>query len=332
MDDLSTNQYLGYQQALTKTAYFQHKDPGYIKISGEDQQAFLQRQTSNNIDRLSPQSCLVTVLTSPNGRILDVLTVLAGEKMLGILTLPGQGEKTFEFLRSRIFFMDKVTLEDASSRVTQIDLLGPESTQVIQLWGVEHVDDRDRLHKIKVNETPVQVLQQRNFGYRILAPIESTGEIISELQSMGVPALNFESYQLLRIEAGVPTAGHELTEEYTPLETGYHWAVSADKGCYTGQEVLARQVNYDKITRQMVGLSLSTIADIGDTLYPLDKDQPIGKITSAAVSPRFGPIALAIVKRDYNQPGGKLRVGADASGMHASIAQIPFQEHNPPAK
>ncbi len=331
MDNITTSQFPDYQQALTKTAFFQHQTPGYLRISGADQRAFLQRQTSNNIDLLSPEKSLVTVLTSPAGRILDVLTVIEDGEILGVITLPGQGEKTFQFLQSRIFFMDKVTLEDASSSFMQIDLLGPGASEVIQIWGMEHSTEDEELHRIKINEKPIQVLRLRGFGYRLLIPTESTQDILSELKNNGIQSLDFENYEILRIEAGIPAARHELTDEYTPLETGFQWAVSDDKGCYTGQEVLARQVNYDKITRQLVGLLMSADANSEDTLYPLDKGQPVGKITSIAVSPRFGPIALAIVKRPHIQPGGELRVGEQEFGIIASISEIPFQEHDLPA-
>jgi folate-binding protein YgfZ len=315
---------------LTITAFFQHQTPGYLRISGGDQRAFLQRQTTNNIDLLSPERSLVTVLTSPAGRILDVLTVIDEGETLGVITLPGQGEKTFDFLRSRIFFMDKVILEDASPSFMQIDLLGPGASEIIQLLGVEQTIKGDEIRTIKITGIPILVLLLRGLGYRLLIPTEDTQGILSELKIKGVQALDFINYEILRIEAGIPAARHELTDEYTPLETGFQWAVSDDKGCYTGQEVLARQVNYDKITRQLVGLLMSEDANLGDTLYPLDKGQPVGKITSIAISPRFGSIALAIVKRSHIQPGDELRVGDQEPSILASISEIPFQEDNLP--
>lgn len=316
------------QHALTKTAFFRHLTPGYLKISGDDRRAFLQRQTTNNIDLISPERSLVTVLTSPEGRILDVLTVFDQDQTLGVITLPGQGENTFDFLQSRIFFMDKVTLEDASTSFIQINLLGPGASEIIQHWGVDHVPEGDEIRTINISGIQILVLSQTGLGYRLLIPAEGTQDILSELKIKEVQDLDFEDYETLRIEAGIPAASHELTDEYTPLETGFQWAVSDDKGCYTGQEVLARQVNFDKITRQLVGLFMSEEANVGDTLYPPDKGQPVGKITSIADSPRFGLIALAIVKRPFTQPGDKLRVGDQEPSILASITEIPFQEDN----
>lgn len=326
MDNKTTSPVLGYELALTKAALFQHLTPGYLSISGDDRQAFLQRQSTNNINLLSPERSLVTVLTSPAGRILDVLTVIDEGETLGVVTLPGQGEKTFDFLQSRIFFMDKVTLEDASTSFIQIDLLGPGASKLIQLWTVDHLHEGDEIRTINISGIQIRVLSRTGLGYRLLIPAEGIQDIHSELNIQGVQALDFENYEILRIEAGIPAASHELTDEYTPLETGFQWAVSDDKGCYTGQEVLARQVNYDKITRQLVGLFISEDAVLGDSLYSPDKRQPIGKITSIAISPRFGRIALAIVKRSYIHPGDKLRLGDQESSSLATISEIPFQE------
>ena len=330
MSNKTTSPVPGYELALTKAAFFHHLIPGYLRISGDDRQAFLQRQTTNNIDLLSPERSLVTVLTSPEGRILDVLTVIDEDETLGVITLPGQGEKTFDFLQSRIFFMDKVTLEDASKSFIQIDLLGPGASELIQLLGVDHAPEGSEIRTINMSGIQILVLSLAGLGYRLLIPAEGTQSILSELKINGVQALDFENYEILRIEAGIPAASHELTDEYSPLETGFQLAVSDDKGCYTGQEVLARQVNFDKITRQLVGLFISEEANVGDTLYPPDKVQPVGKITSIADSPRFGPIALAIVKRPFTQPGDKLRVGDQEPSILASITEIPFQEHKQP--
>jgi folate-binding protein YgfZ len=328
MSNKTTSPIPGYEHTSTKTAFYQHLTPGYFKISGDDKRAFLQRQTTNNIDLLSPERSLVTVLTSPTGRILDVLTVIDEGEILGVITLPGQGVKTFDFLLSRIFFMDKVSLEDASPSFLQVDLLGPGASEIIQLWGVDHVPEGDEIRTINISGIQILVLSLTGLGYRLLIPAEGTQDILSELKIKEVQALDFENYEILRIEAGIPAASHELTDEYTPLETGFKWAVSDDKGCYTGQEVLARQVNFDKITRQLVGLFMSEEANLGDTLYPIDNGKPIGKITSFAISPRFGSIALAIIKRPYTQPGDNLRVGDQEPSILASISEIPFQKHD----
>ena len=308
----------------TKTAYFLHSDPGFLRISGEDRHSFLQRQTTNNIDLLSPNRSLVTVLTSPAGRILDVLWVVDEGETFGIITLPGQGQDTFNYLRSRIFFMDKVSLEDASQDISQVDLIGTGINDFLQGFSENKSSREGELQNIKISGVPVTVLCNKKFAHRMLIPTAGREQVTEELILKGVDQLSLESYEILRIEAGIPAPRHELTDDYTPLETGFDWAVSDNKGCYTGQEVIARQVNYDKITRKLVGLKLGDLAQIGDTLYPRDTQQPVGKVTSLAVSPRFGPVALAIVKRPFYEAGNELVIGEKSEGVLAKTVELPF--------
>ena len=130
---------------------------------------------------------------------------------------------------------------------------------------------------------------------------------MGRLAGAGVEQLSPESHHILRVEAGLPAAGAELTEEFTPLEAGLEYAVSGAKGCYTGQEVLARQTTYDKVTQHLVRLRLEAPAGAGERLWAGDK--VVGVITSAAVSPRFGPVALGVVKRPHHEPGSELTAG-----------------------
>lgn len=320
-------QYPGYSQALSATAFYQHESPGYFHIAGEDRRDFLQRQSTNNIDLVSPDTFLVTVLTSPTARIHDVLVVIDEGDLDGVLTLPGRGKETIEFLQSRIFFMDKVTLVDVSQDFVQLDLMGPGTKDLIDQFSGNNQLEIGQIQSIESHDISLRILYQRDHEFRLLIPHENAPKVISMLQENGVSPLTTNIFNILRIEAGLPAAGHELTDNYTPLETGLKWTIAEDKGCYTGQEVIARQINYDKITRHLVGVRLNEIPILGESLYPLDNNQPVGKITSTAQSPRFGPIALAIVKRPHNHPGSEIRVGNQEKSIIGSISSLPFQEN-----
>lgn len=312
-------------EGQSKITFFLHENPGYLRITGKDRYAFLQRQSTNDINLLSPGQSLITVLTSPAGRILDVLWALEEGEAIGILTLPGQGEQTFNFLKSRIFFMDQVTLADASLEICQIDLLGAMVHEFLKEFGMPPSPEDNSTQNVKIGQITVRILFHKNIGLRLLTPRESCQKVLEKLQNIGGIQLSTKGYEILRVETGLPAAKHELTEDYTPLEVGYQWTVSDNKGCYTGQEVIARQINYDKITRHLAGLRMSDSPEIGDTIYPIEKDQLIGKITSTALSPRFGPIALAIIKRPFDQPGNELVVHSKEQDISAKTTSLPFQ-------
>ena len=330
MTESLASQLSGYASALSALAYYQIDDPGFLRITGEDKLTFLQRQTSNDIDLLSSESVLTSVLTSPTGRILDVLTLFYEGEQLGALTLPGFRSQTLDFLRSRIFFMDKVSVDDASHAILLLDLLGPKVGQLFQHFGMQEMPENDnRIQSIIIGGIQTQFLSQRGLGQRLLVPNESADEVLGAIKDFGGFALSSDAFESLRIEKGIPAAGHELVEEYTPLETGYQWAVSESKGCYTGQEVLARQINYDKITRQLVGLKLVETQYTGDTLWSIEDGKHVGKITSSAFSPTYGPIALGIVKRPFNQPGTEVRIGDKNNGDLVRVTSLPFKNNAP---
>src|SRR5512139_2411123 len=134
----------GYQAAISGSAYYVWENPGYLRISGADRQSFLQRQTTNDLQMLKPAGCPVTVLTNPAARILDVLTIMMDEsENLLAITLPGHGLATYHYLRSRIFFNDRVTVVDTSHEMALIDLLGPGIEGFLARLGISQAPEEN---------------------------------------------------------------------------------------------------------------------------------------------------------------------------------------------
>lgn len=313
----------GYQAALEGAAYFVLAGPGTLFLQGADRLAFLQRQTTNDIHRLAAGRAQLSALITPMARLLDVLRLFLDGETIGILTLPGHGANTARYFKSRIFFNDQVTLSDESANWAQIDLEGPHAAGILEKIGLQAPAEMDDL----VAHQSLRAIAQRGLagaGYRVLAPATALAEVLRSLQTGGAVALSAESQHVLRVEAGLPASGAELTGEYTPLEAGLEHAVASDKGCYTGQEVIARQITYDKITQRLVGLKLESPAQPGERLWVEDK--PVGTLTSTAVSPRFGALALSVVRRPYHQPGSELSLGNPAEGetRKAIVTSLPF--------
>lgn len=301
------------------------ENPGYLRVSGQDRLDFLQRQTTNDLRLLTANEPLVTVLTSPTGRIIDVLWVIdEGEDAYGVLTLPGQGDQTASFLNSRIFFMDKVSLENVSAEVLQVELFRDGLADKLRDLGVNGDPNENNRTSITIEEVPVTVLLHPRMSPRLLIPGARADQVISALKDYRILPLSSKEYKILRIESGIPAAGHELVEDYTPLEVGFRWAISDNKGCYTGQEVIARQVNYDKVTKHLIGIRTGDLVRENETLYAQDSGQPVGTVTSAVLSPRFGSIALAVVKRPYHEPKTGLLLKIDNFEMKTVTDELPF--------
>ncbi|GAB4579369.1 MAG: glycine cleavage T C-terminal barrel domain-containing protein [Anaerolineales bacterium] len=307
---------------LPPLVYYLPPASGLLHLTGPDRVAFLQRQTTNDVTRLAPACAVTTVLTSPTARILDVLQLFEDGETIGILPLPGHAETTFAYLRRRIFFNDHVTLSNASAEYTILNLEGKIAGDWLRAQGLEP-PLLDRVTTGTLNGIPLRVIGHpglAGIGYRMLA--RAGVPMLDLLTHSGLPALSPEDYEIFRVEAGLPAPGHELTEDYTPHETNLTAWISETKGCYTGQEILARQVTYDKITRHLVGLRLDVPALSGATV--LAEGKSVGTITSAVVSPRLGPIALAILKRPYHEPGTSLTVEAETGNGAAIVTTLPF--------
>ncbi len=318
-----------HQAALNSAVYFPQPLAGYLRLGDADRVDFLQRQTTNDLQALAPDRTVTTVLTSPTARILDVLTIVDEGESLGALPLPGRTAATARFLQGKIFFMDKVRLEDASAGWTQIDLEGPEAGGVVESLGIGPAPQTDHVQAGQLEGISVQAIGRRGLsgiGYRLLVPAEAGQAALDLLEEAGVARLTPASRELLRVEAGAPEAGRELVEDYTPLEVGLDWAISDSKGCYTGQEIIARQITYDKVTRQLVGLRAEAPMEPGWRV--LASGSAVGAVTSAAVSPHLGPIALAVVRRPHHEAGTRLVVeGGDRQGA-AEVVGLPFEGYS----
>lgn len=319
-----------YKAALTEAVYLHLADSGFLHVGGEDRRDWLQRQTTNDVSRLSPTRVVRTVLTSPTARILDVLLLLDGDDHIGVAPLPGRHEATLRYLRGRIFFMDKVTVKDVSPTVQQWLVEGPQAAARLAQLGLPVPPELDSVATAELAGHTLRVVAQpgvAGLAYRLVVPEAAAEAIAQELERLGIVPVPPETYEVLRVEAGLPGAGHELTEEFTPLEVGLEDLIAEGK-CYPGQEVIARQITYDKVARRLVGLRLSAPVVPGLTVEAEEK--PVGKVTSAVVSPRFGPIALAVVRRPFHTPGTEVSVRAAEGRVTAVVTSLPFRETEAP--
>ncbi len=273
--------------------------PGFFHLRGEDRIAFLQRQSTNDLRPLNASAgCHTTVLTTPAARILDVLRVFSLDSdTLGVLTLPGRGADTATYLRSRIFFMDKVEVLDAPDAYAHLAVIADAG-----IWEALQVTPPLPEAVTALGEDawllpPVDGLLP---AFYLLAPQEQAASWMERLQSAGCESRTPEAFERWRIHTGLPGPA-ELCEAYTPLEIGLDALVAQNKGCYTGQEVLARQRTYDKVTRHLVALRGQKPFSVGAVLTHQGKR--VGEVTSALPEDAVG---LGVVRRPHHTPGSRL--------------------------
>ncbi len=314
----------GYISALEHVAIADERAAGRIFMRGRDRAALLHRLSTNDIERLKPGEGTLTVLTTPIGRIIDLLTVHALDDALLIVTSPDQGPPVFGHLRRNIFFNDQVTLEAAGRTHAQIAVYGPQAARTLaELTGAESHLPLHGITTATLAGASLMIARRKPIGgdsFTLYIPVDQYDAVHAALLAAGATTLAAETLDVLRVEHGYGAFGRELSQEYIPLETGLLDAVSFTKGCYVGQEIIARMESRGRLAKRLCGLRLSTSVAAPAKLLVDGKDA--GDLTSAVVSPRFGPIALAYVRTAHAEPGTMVDVaGAGATGK---IVELPF--------
>ena len=306
-----------YAALLSGTAVQDRPDGGLLILTGADRVDFLQRMTTANVAALRPGQAALAVLTSPVARIEFVFTILCRADDLWLLPARGETDALAGKLRSQIFFMDKVKVENPSANYRRRRVMGPGASALLAELGLPSPAQDDTFQQ----EGGLTVLRQERYdvpGYEVVASLAEADALSARLAEGGARFLADQSaYHSRRVELGRPAPGAELSGEYNPLEAGLAWAVADSKGCYTGQEIIARQITYDKVTKTLVLLRSDALLTPGAELSA--EGRPVGVVTSSAHSPTAGgPVALAVVKRPHNQPGVVLAAG----GGEAVVASL----------
>jgi folate-binding protein YgfZ len=292
---------------------------GRLKASGDDALDLLHRLSTNNVAALEPGQGAPTILTTDRGRILDVVTVVhAGDHLL-LLTSPGMAQAVMEFL-DRYTIMEDMEVEDVSASLAMPSLWGPACGALLQSAGGASVSDLALHHSAEgeVSGCLVRIVAAAMGdvpGYYLISPAATVEDLWRGLLSAGATPLGEEGYELARIARGVPVYGSEMGEEYNPLEAGLIGSIDFTKGCYIGQEVIARLDTYQKVQKYLVKVAFDPQAAVWPGAVLTHEGKPVGKVTSVAHDPGLGtPIGLAYVRPGQALAGLQLALEAPARG------------------
>ncbi|GIV97861.1 MAG: glycine cleavage system protein T [Herpetosiphonaceae bacterium] len=297
---------------------------GRLIMSGRDRVDLLQRLSTNDLRNRAPGQGVETVLTNHIGRIIDLLLVLFLPESLIVVTGPERSEEIAAYLRRNIFFMDQVRVDDYSAEWGQIELYGAEAGAALERVAAVRPADLPLFGHtfMTIDGSEIRLARIRPLaggGWTAIGPRDSLQQLQTRLLAAGAVAIDSAELDVLRVEAGQPGLP-ELNLEYIPLETGLWDAVSFSKGCYVGQEIIARMESRGKLAKRLMGLRLAELpATLPARLEADGKDA--GDLTSAVLSPRFGPIGLGYVRTAYAEPGTALSV----EGRPATVTTLPFE-------
>lgn len=330
-----------YRAAIEGAALYDEAASGRFFMRGRDRATLLHRLSTNDITRLTTGQGARTVLTTPIGRIIDLLIVHALDDALLVVTSPDQGPPVFGHIRKNTFFNDQVTLEAAGRSYGQLALYGPAAPEILARRSGVGRDDLPPHHIEPIAIAGVEGLVTRREpiggqGFTLYIPAEGIAAVRAALLDDGATPLSDETYNILRVEQGYSAFGRELSQEYIPLETGLADAISFTKGCYVGQEIIARMESRHRLAKQLRGLKLGASnlenhmpASDGEHALQLPvklvvEGKDAGDLTSLVVSPRFGTIGLAYVRSAHAAAGAI--VGIMGSDMRGEVTELPFGE------
>jgi folate-binding protein YgfZ len=290
---------------------------GLLRIGGKDAIDLLHRLTTNDIRGLRPGQGLAAVFTTAKGRILDLVVLLRLDDRL--LCLAGKGRaKAVAAWIERYTFREEVGVEDLGASHATLGIYGPRSAEAVASVFGEDAAARPRHHPSLVRLADAEAILVRTDplgggGFLLVAEravLPAMRERIAGAAG-GTGTAEEEILEILRVEAGIPKHGEELTEEYNPWEARLDEAISLDKGCYVGQEVIARLNTYKKISKRLVRLRMSGASAPAPGTPLTFGGQDVGRLTSVAVVPGEAAVAALGYVRDENAaPGCALGAGA----------------------
>lgn len=314
---------------------------GRIAVAGRDRASYLQGLLTNDIQALTPGTGCYSAWLTPQGRMLTDLHVLESGDMI-LLDVPADlVEGTLQRL-DQFLFSEDVQLADLSASVRSLWVHGPAAAGLLEgllldIAGLASWTDYQHTRG-KFGDAPASVVRIDQLGvpgYCVLVAPEYQPVLAEALQAAGVVVASPEVVEAARIEAGYPLFGVDMDTETIPLEAGIEGrAISLSKGCYVGQEVIIRVLHrgHGRVAKRLVTLRVDgDPPPRGARVLSSEREtgaapggREIGRITSAARSPRFGTLALAYVHRDFVEAGTSVSIEGAPGGLPAVVSSRPL--------
>ena len=300
-----------------------------LLLTGADHREFLHKFCTADLDKLDTGQGSEAFVTSVQGKTVGYLQVLAHHDRLQLVTADGQAATLIGHL-DRYLIREQVQFDDQTEQSQASLLVGPESTQQLEqllelplpLQPLDHLSYQYADHSLQLIRCPTPL-----DGYWLVANPACQQELAAGCQAAGIATAGSELWASLRIEAGLPEYGIDINEDNLPQEVDRNsQSISFTKGCYLGQETVARIDAMGHVNRLLTGLQLAADSSLtpGSTIS-ID-DRVLARITSVAYSPQLqAPLALGYVRRDSCQADESIGNG----DQQAIIRSLPLSPQNP---
>lgn len=321
--------------AATATYFLDRTDRVRLVVTGPDRAKFLHNLTTNDIKRLPAGQGVEAFVTSPQGKTIGYVTLLACDDKILVRTAAGGAEHVLPHFRKYGVF-DEVEIDDAGAETFEYHLAGPNAELILRLVGGGPPVSGDLQHRAtEAAGKPLEVIRESPLGVSGLTLLGAVADAPAVRDALheagaahGLTDPDATEAEALRIEAGTPEFGRDVRPENLPQEVARDArAINFVKGCYLGQETVARIDALGHVNKLLRGLTL--FGDEGGVPRPgaaIESDgKTVGAVTSAIYSPRRGcPVALGYLKTTHAGAGAPVQVVAGETRLAAVVTDLPM--------
>jgi folate-binding protein YgfZ len=304
-----------YRQIREECGLLDRSDRFSLTVRGSEAADFLQGQVTNDVEGLAPgEGCYAALLNRKGHLQADMRILRTGDDEFWIDTEGPAGPRVLKHL-SMYKIGRQAEVEQADRRI--LSLIGPGAIEVAGLApGDEHASDTATIAGTEV------LAVATDLGIDLIVPAGNAATVAAELESNRAVPVSAEAVEILRVERGRPRFGHDMTEASMPAEAGIvDRSVNFTKGCYIGQEPVARLHYRGKPNRHLRGLRFAGPAEAGATVRLGERE--LGTVGTAVLSPANGGIGLAILRKEA-EPGTKVTVESGSDETEAEVVELPF--------
>ncbi|GMH43709.1 hypothetical protein BSKO_11631 [Bryopsis sp. KO-2023] len=306
---------------------------GRFKIGGDGCLNFLHGQSTNDFKALRPGQGCDTVFATASAGTIELAACYVTEGGVLVMVSPGMVEPLLERLDKYVFPGDNVNLMDISDKCMAIGVFGPKSDEIMeemQVTGLNNSDYGDH-RLVEFQSSPTIVVKGTSVGpdgYTFIVDESVAGDLYSALVQQGGVPIGSEDWERIRVLLGRPAPGKELSEAYNPFEAGLYHAVSLDKGCYVGQEILAKVYRNNGVRQQLWGINVKSAVSVGDAITSTE-GKKLGKVTSITQRVSGEDFALGYLRckgKDGQMDMNGLVV--DVSGVEGVVVGIRYAQRD----
>ena len=300
---------------------------GRIRVSGSEATMFLNGLITNDMKTLAPNSWMPAVFPTVQGRVIGSVRVIRGSDPSFLIDTEIASHEAVVKTVSRFTMAGDFKVSDVTSETVLLTIQGQTAGDVIDKVFETRASEipANGVLEVQWQSLPVLIIRathtgENGFDVRVDSSLKT--ELLQALETAGAQPVSDDTFEVLRVEAGLARFGIDIDETNVVPETNLDDSVSYSKGCYVGQEIIVRIKHRGHPAKKLTGLRFETDAQIepGASIRSIE-NQEIGRVTSAVISPRMGSIGIGYVRYEYLAEGTRVVVG---DGINATVTGLPF--------